>query len=504
MNLRPSAAAHSRNFLYVILTLFFVTACVVQRNPVSGNKRAFAYSWDREVQIGTEADREISAHFGIYPDEEIQEYITELGEELLAVSHMRREDTDPQFKNTPFTFRVLNSPVVNAFALPGGYVYVTSGLMVHLNNEAQLAVVVGHEIGHVAARHASQRALTQTISQIAVIGGSILGQELLGLPGQTLMDLSGTAAQLLLLSYSRDHERESDRLGVEYSARVGYAASEGSKFFTSLKRISEKAGQSIPSHLSTHPDPGERERNIPRMAKEWEERGFEQHIINDVEYMNLIDGFIFGENPREGFVENDMFVHPDLEFQFPVPGGWQLINQPTQVVIISPAEDAIILLRLDSEAANAQASVRSFLAQDGVNVVQEGAALSSGEWNAYEADATATSQGNQLGVYIYAVEYQDNIYRFVNFTSQSAYENYKSVFTRTTGRFDRLTDERILNIEPVRIKIVEADRRAPFNSFLPDPIPMNHEPLDIAILNQVELDEIIQPGTLLKIPSQEK
>lgn len=492
----------SRYILTLLIPLFFITSCVVQKNPVSGNKRAMAYSWEREVEIGTQADSEIVAQFGLYDDENIQNYIDKLGQEMLEVSHMRREDTDPKFKNTPFTFRVLNSPVVNAFALPGGYVYVTRGLMNHLNNEAQLAVVVGHEIGHVAARHASQRALSQTISQIAVVGGSILGQELLGLPGGSLMDLSSQAAQLLLLSYSRSHERESDQLGVEYSAKQGYQAAEGAEFFTSLKRISEKSGQSIPTHLSTHPDPGEREKNIPRMAEEWKEKGFEQTIENKDQYMDLIDGMIFGDNPREGFVEDEAFVHPDLEFRFPVPGGWQVINQPTQVVMVSPAEDAVSIMRIDSESSSAAASVRSFLGQEGISLVDEGEALSSGEWPAYEAEATATANGNELGLYVYAVEFQDNIYRFINYTTMSAYNNYLRTFQRTTGQFDRLTDERILNINPVRLKIVEADRRATFQEFLPDPIPMDHQPLDLAILNQVNLDEMIEPGQKLKLPAQ--
>jgi predicted Zn-dependent protease len=492
----------SRYLLALLIPLFFITACVVQRNPVSGNKRALAYSWDKEVEIGTQADSEISAQFGVYDDENIQDYIDQIGQEMLEVSHMRREDTDPKFKNTPFTFRVLNSPVVNAFALPGGYVYVTRGLMTHLNNEAQLAVVVGHEIGHVAARHASQRALSQTISQIAVVGGSILGQELLGLPGRSLMNLSSQAAQLILLSYSRDHERESDQLGVEYSARQGYLAAEGAEFFTSLKRISEKSGQPIPTHLSTHPDPGEREKNIPRMAEEWREKGFEQTIENKDKYMNLIEGMVFGENPREGFVKNEAFVHPDLEFRFPVPGGWQVINQPTQVAMVSPSEDAVMIMRIDSESTSAAASVRSFMGQEGITLVDEGQAMSSGEWTAYEAEATATSNGNELGLYVYAVEFQDNIYRFINYSAMSAFDNYLKTFQRTTGQFDRLTDQSILNINPVRLKVVEADRRAPFREFLPDPIPMDHQPLDLAILNQVNLDEMIEPGQKLKIPVQ--
>ena len=218
--------------------------------------------------------------------------------------------------------------------------------------------------------------------------------------------------------------------------------------------------------------------------------------------MNLIEGMVFGENPREGFVKNEAFVHPDLEFRFPVPGGWQVINQPTQVAMVSPSEDAVMIMRIDSESTSAAASVRSFMGQEGITLVDEGQAMSSGEWTAYEAEATATSNGNELGLYVYAVEFQDNIYRFINYSAMSAFDNYLKTFQRTTGQFDRLTDQSILNINPVRLKVVEADRRAQFREFLPDPIPMDHQPLDLAILNQVNLDEMIEPGQKLKIPVQ--
>jgi len=188
------------NILLVLSFVLFASSCVVQQNPVSGNKRAYAYSWQQELELGRSADGEIVSQYGLYDNDELAEFVTAMGEELLEVSHMRREDAADMFKQTEFTFRVLDSPVVNAFALPGGYVYVTRGLLSHLNNEAQLAVVIGHEIGHVAGRHASQRALSQQIGQVAVIGGSILGQELFGLPGESLLNLSSQAAQLLFLS----------------------------------------------------------------------------------------------------------------------------------------------------------------------------------------------------------------------------------------------------------------------------------------------------------------
>jgi predicted Zn-dependent protease len=270
------------------LFLFLVAGCSIQKNPVSGNNRAFGYSWSEEVQIGKEVDPEIVNQFGLYDDEQLADYTNKIGKLMLEKSHLRRPDTDQKFKETEFTFRMLDSPAINAFALPGGYIYFTRGMMAHLTNEAQFSVVMGHEIGHVAARHSSQRALNQKIGQVAVIGGSILGQELFGLPGQTLMNLSSTAAKLLFLSYSREAERESDALGVEYAAMNGYDAAEGAALFTTLERISEKSKQSIPNFMSPHPDPGQRAQTIPDLAAKWEKKGYEQTKRNKDQYMEMV------------------------------------------------------------------------------------------------------------------------------------------------------------------------------------------------------------------------
>ena len=490
------------HLIMLVAAFVFASSCVVQQNPISGNKRAYAYSWQQEIQIGQDVDREIVAQYGLYTDERLEEYVVNLGEELLEVSHMRREGAAEMFRNTEFTFRVLDSPVVNAFALPGGYVYVTRGLMAHLNNEAQLAVVVGHEIGHVAGRHASQRALTQTLGQVAVIGGSILGQELLGLPGESLLNLSSQAAQLLFMSYSRDHERESDRLGVEYSAKKNYVAAEGAEFFTSLRRISEKAGHSIPNMLSTHPNPGEREKTIPRLANEWRERGYEQTVYGTERYMQMIDGMIFGDNPRNGYTDNGRFVHPDLEFAYPVPQQWRVINQPSQVVLVKGEGEAVMIMRIDSENSTARESISQFVNQEGFNLRERGETQSSGRWTAHQAEGTIRQDDSLLGVHVYAVEFQNRIYRFINYSPESSFEQHKEAFRFVTSGFDQLTDESILNIEPIRLQIVEADQRKSFRQYLPDQLPMDLEHEDIAIINQVNLDTTIQPGTLLKIPVQ--
>ncbi len=491
-----------RKVLLLFLIFLVTGACTIQRNPVSGNQRLMAYTWSQEVQIGQEVDKEFTAQYGLYDGEHVTEYVDRIGQIILEESHMRREDTDEQFRETEFFFRVLDSPVVNAFALPGGYVYVTRGLLAHLNNEAQLAVVIGHEIGHVAARHASQRAMRQQFGQIAVIGGAILGQEFLGIPGEPLLNLSSQAAQLIFLSYGRDAERESDRLGVEYAARVGYVASEGAEFFTSLKRISEASGQTIPSWASSHPDPGERENNIPRLAAEWEAEGFEQTIRNEDVYMEMLDGMLYGENPREGFVQNSQFVHPELEFQFPVPDGWNLINERQQVILISSDEDAVMIFRIDSESGSARESVQEVAGQEGMTLNSESETQSSGRFDAYKADVTIEQDGGNLRALIYAVEYEENIYRFINYTASNNFQQYETDFEMVPGQFDALTDPDILDIAPVRLEIVRVDQTARFEQLIPDPLPMGVTASELAIINQVNLDENIESGRFLKFPVQ--
>jgi predicted Zn-dependent protease len=482
--------------------LLLAIACVVQESPITGKERAYAYSWDEEIRIGDQTDDEIVAQYGVYESDELLEYVNRISQDVLAVSHMRRETTAEKFRNTEFTFRVLDSPVVNAFALPGGYVYVTRGLVSHLNNEAQIAMVLGHEIGHVAARHASQRGLTQAIGQVAVLGGAVLGQELLGIPGQSLLNLSSQAAQLLFLSYSRDHERESDQLGVEYSAKAGYAAAEGAEFFTSLKRISERSGQSLPNFLSTHPNPGEREETIPEKAQYWKEQGFEQSVFNTEEYMSHINGIIYGENPRQGFRRDNMFYHPDLEFQFPIPANWQMINQASRVALVSPESEAITIFSIDSESETAQGSVESFLTSNEIENAERRAVASSGRWDAYQAVFDAQSENQQLRVLLYAVEYGGNIYRFLNYSSRNQYDTFEPLFQQITNEFDALRDSEILNIQPVRLSVFRADRSAPFSDFLPADLPMNIEPEEVAIINQLELDDRVEEGRFIKIPTQ--
>lgn len=486
----------------IVIALFTMNSCVIQRNPVTGKKRAYAYSWSQEVQIGQNADQQIQSDYGNYSDQDLQNYVNKIGQIVLKNSHLRRSNTPEKFKETPFTFRVLNSPVVNAFALPGGYIYVTRGLLAHLENEAQLAVVLGHEIGHVAARHASQQELKQKVGQIALIGGAIAGQEVLGISGQDILNLGGTAAKLLFLRYSRDDEREADRLGVEYAAMAGYHTASASKFFVSLKRISQKSGQNLPSLLSTHPDPGNREKSIIQESTQWEKQGYPQKIVNRDNYLNEMNDIVYGDNPREGFSKNGYFFHPDLKFKFPVPKGWNIMNQASRISLISPKQNAIILLQIDRKSQTPEQAVRTIITDNKLNIL-ESKSFKNHPFQPYQVMANITTQeGQQFNFFIYALLYQNRIYVFTDYSAKNDFATFFPDFENTALKFDSLTDHSILSIKPLRIHIIKTTRSGTFKSFLPQNMPENITDADLAILNQVNLNDTIKSGSKIKLPEK--
>lgn len=487
----------------MVLLAFGGTACVTTgTNPVSGNTRAYGYSWEEEVQLGQQADQQIQAQYGVYDDEELRQYVDRIARDVLAVSHMRRSDTPAQFRNTEFEFRILDSPIINAFALPGGYVYVTRGLLAHLNNEAQLAVVLGHEIGHVAARHASQQAARQRFTQGLLVAGAVAGQAALGgQAAENILGVGGQAAQIFSLSYSRENETESDRLGVEYATMAGYEASEGAAFFESLKRIQQQSGQTIPNWQSTHPDPGRREDKIQQLAREWQQRvPGSGTATNQDTYYRYLEGVVLGENPRQGFTENDVFYHPDLKFQFPVPGGWNVQNTPQQVAIIQSSQEAFMVFTIsDKDTPSAAAS--AFAEQQGATVVDRGSRTVNGLSAERVLISGQASQGQEIRALGYFIAYGGNVYEFKGLTTAGKYDTYRPSFERTMSGFARLTDPAKLRVEPTRLTIRPASRRAPFRTFVDDSdLPDGVTAEDLAIINQLSLDTVVDAQRPLKLP----
>lgn len=483
----------------VLITIILV-ACVTERSPVTGKRRAYGFSWAQELKMGQEADKQVIQEFGLYNDPELQAYVQRVGQGVLSKSDLRDADAPEPYRNSPFTFRVLDSPVVNAFAIPGGYVYVTRGLLTHLDNEAQLSVVLGHEIAHVAARHSARQAFKGQLGQIGLMAGAILGGQVLGdsAAAQQLMNVGAQAVQLLSLKYSRDDEREADNLGVKYAAQHGYAVAEGAEFFNSLKRIGEKEGLRIPNWMATHPDPGQREQTILKLSQQYAHPQAMRKVGED-DLLAQLQGVVVGENPREGFVQNGIFYHPDMKFQFAIPRGWKVKNDKSAVLMADPNQGAMMALEL-TRAKTAQEAAHAMANSQGIRVVEGGATRVNGR-AAYQVLAQANTQQGTAGILAYFIEHGGRVFSFTGLAGANALRSYANQFEQTFRGFSELTDQRLLAVQPSRVQIVTADRTAPFTSFLPTSEAPGMTAEDLAILNQVTLQENIPAGKKIKIPS---
>lgn len=489
-----------------------LTGCgTVSKDLVTGNDRALGYTWAQQVQIGRESDPQILAQFGAYPNESLEQYVNRIGQKVVAVSHLRsgnpataglnRPAVPAEVQNTPVTFRVLDSPVINAMALPGGYIYVTRGLLANLENEAQLAVVLGHEVGHVARQHAARQAYQAQRAQLGLLGAVIAGSVIGGTAGQianALGQYGGQGLQLLLLKYGRDAELESDQLGVEYATLAGYDASQAADFFISLARLQQRDGAGIPTWMSTHPDPGDREGNIRRMAQEWATRmPNAARAVNAADLDAQTDGIVFGENPRQGFVQNGVFYHPDMAFQFSLPQGWQMQNSASMVQFADGGGQSVGQLSL-AQGTSAEAAARQFASQQGVQVTQSGRKTVNG-YPAYVVVAQGQTQQGVLLTIQYFIEYNGRVYNFSAIGTQQGMATSQQAYVNIFESFRALTDSRILALQPNRMDFITASRAGTLASFQPTPLPTGVTLEDVAIANQVQTNARVEPGAKFKI-----
>ena len=351
----------SKNLLMKKLTLFTCLAsCVLlfnqcARNPVTGKSQVVLMSEAQEIAMGKEADPQIIAQYGLYEDKALQAFITEKGKQLAAVSHR---------PNLAYEFKIVHSDVLNAFATPGGYVYFTRGIMAHFNNEAQFAGVLGHETGHITARHSVAQQRNAMLGQLGLIAGVVINPNL-----GRFAESASQGLGLLFLKFGRDAERQADQLGVEYSSKLGYDAKEMADFFLTLERKGEgTAGAELPEFLSTHPNPGDRNVTVNKLAAEWKTKlNLTNAIINRNTYLQRIEGIVYGEDPRQGFLENNVFYHPALKFQFPTPRDWNYQNSPQQVQFAPKDGKALMMMRL-APGKNLEEAANAFVQQNNLQV----------------------------------------------------------------------------------------------------------------------------------------
>ncbi len=305
------------SFVFIALA---TSGCSI--NPATGQQSFTGLmSEQQELQVGKQEHPKILKQFGgAYDHEAVSKYVDDLGQRLAKVSEL---------PNLKWTFTVLDDPIINAFALPGGYIYISRGLVSLAESEAELAAVLGHEIGHVTARHTAQR---YSKSVLAGIGSTVLGIVVGGPAG----DLANFASQAALASYGRGHEMEADELGMRYMTKLGYDPKAAPAFFKKLaehtelsaRMKGEKGQQSHYSIFSTHPDTQKRIEATSKIARSYPA---DLNIENRQVFLSLIDGLDFGESIRQGIIDGQTFIHPDLRMEFTVPEDFTIINKPTLV-----------------------------------------------------------------------------------------------------------------------------------------------------------------------------
>src|SRR2546429_3634931 len=366
-------------------------------NPATGSRQLMLISESQEIAMGRDYDNQVAASIGLYPDSGLQRYLQQFGARLAATSER---------PNLPWSFRVVDDPVVNAFALPGGYIYVTRGILAHLNAEAERAGVVGHEIGHVTARHPVSQMSKQQLAQIGLAVGTIASPEF-----ERFAGLASAGLGVLFLKYSRDAERQADDLGLRYMRRVNYDPRELPHVFELLARVSRaQGGGRVPEWLATRPDPENRRGRIEQEIATLPQT-FSGVAVNRDAYLRRLDGLVFGNNPREGYFKDNQFFHPDLRFRVTFPEGWTTSNGKQAGVAVSPQKDAVVEVSLAKEQT-ADAAARAFLAQRGVTS-GDPVRASVGRLPAGSAAfAAATESGTLRGTVLF-VEHGGAVYRLV-------------------------------------------------------------------------------------------
>ncbi|MDO9461425.1 MAG: M48 family metalloprotease [Alphaproteobacteria bacterium] len=445
----------------------------------------------QESAIGAEEHPKIIKQYGgVYDEAQVSGYVAAVGGRIVANS---------EIPGVPFHFTVLDSPIVNAFALPGGYVYVTRGLIALANSEAELASVLAHEVGHVAARHTAQR-YNRSVGMS--LGGAILGA-LIG--NQIVNNLVQQGGQLYLLSYSRDQEYEADQLGVRYLVRAGYDPYAEADFLQSMEAhdalesaLNRDKNNSPGEFLSSHPRTAKRVVEAIDSARQSGVPVRTRPRLRD-EFLNSIDGMVYGDSSEHGFVRDRNFIHPKMRFAFTVPPGFKITNAPDAVVAQGPDE---IKIKFDMAPLKSAMSMPVYLTSVWANDVRlrnpEGLVING--MQAATAETTIATRSGNASIRLIAIGFApDTVARIMILTPNQPGAQMRAELQRFTYSFRALSPQEASKIRPLHIKpipvksgdsIAGMAQRMPFSDY--------REPR-FRVLNGLREKDNLSPGMRVKI-----
>jgi predicted Zn-dependent protease len=488
---RLRARARTGAFLgaFVLLVALVIGLDGCATNPVTGKKELTLVSESQELEAGKQSLAATQEEYGWYADSVWVPLVDSLGHALASRSH--RPDL-------AWEFHVIDDPTVNAFAAPGGYIFITRGILAHLNSEAQLAGVMGHEIGHVTARHYVRAATREQLAGVGLAVGSIFSS--------TVARYGGAAQQglgVLFLKYGRDQESESDRLGVDYALRAGYDPREMPATYHMLARISEKAGARIPTYLSTHPDPGAREETTRELAAQ--AAGTRAGLrVNRDGYLRSLDGMVYGDDPRNGFFDGATYFHPRLRFTFDVPQGW--VHENGRLAVYAGKSDRSVAMQLTLAQAGDKSpeTYVNGLVTEGRFTRAEGRTETIHGSAAWVGRLGVRTQSGQEGwlpaVFLRTAE--GRTFRLISDATPGSPD--EAAFLASARSFRPLTDPARLGAVPARLKVAAAPRAGTFSEVMGGMGAQGAGIEDLAILNGLETGDRVEKGRLLKLVTPAK
>ena len=426
------------------------SACSTNRATGEQSFTAFMSEADEQKVGAEEHPKMLEAFGGTYDDRALAAYVRSIGQKLVAQSEL---------PNDTFQFFVLNDDTVNAFALPGGYVYISRGLIALCEDEAELAGVIGHEIGHVTARHSAQRYSSAMAANIGMAAVSILGS-VLGAPSG-LGDLASFGAQAALQSYSRSQELEADSLGARYMTRAGYDPRALTNFFAKLdaetKIEAAKAGKSGENYsiMSTHPRTSERITQAARLAVE----NMPANPKRERElFLTQVDGLLFGKDPKEGYMKGDTFIHPEFGFRFSFPSGFQVSNGKTKLEATDGKGTVIIFDMENPNVATGMPDLTRYIDRHwapavGIKITDVQSLDINGQ-DAATGTARADTNRGLRDIRLLAIRSaRDKIYRFVFLTDPKVTSAMSEPLRRTTYSFRPLAPGETDKDKPPHIRV---------------------------------------------------
>lgn len=456
-----------------------VASCAV--NPATGDREFMMISERQEIAMGQEYDPQIIAQMGLYPDSALQRYVAGLGTRLAT------ESERPQL---PWAFRVVDDPIVNAFAVPGGFIYITRGILAHFNSEAQLVAVLGHEIGHVTARHSASQMSREQLAQIGLAVGSIASERFAQVAGA-----AGQGLGVLFLKYGRDDENQADALGLRYMKRTTHDVREMPSVYAMLGSLSVGSGSDrIPSWLSSHPAPEDRQQRIERAVGAIPAESIGTIVERDA-YLRRLQNLVYGANPRAGYFVGQRFNHPDMRFTLTFPTGWSTLNAAQAVQAMSATKDALIQLTLSS-SKTADEALRVFTGREGFQFGTVQRPAINGFTSASVAFIAAQVADTLRGTAMF-VEHGGAVFQLLAYGPAARWAPQQSAAEAALRSFAVLTDQVALNIQPQRVEIVQLDRA----SSITDLKARRTSPLSaeqLARINQVAGTDVLPRGRLVK------